>query len=544
MSKVIRHDPCRKCGSQDNLAIYDDGGHHCFSQGCDNHKNAKQETGGEKKITERKDTGPLTGLPLKDMPALKERGIDSASVKKYKVTVGADSGSDIEAVFPRFDDEGQHVANQVRKKNKQFRVEGDISKAGLFGQNCFPSGGKSITITEGYYDTLSAFQLTGSRYPNVGVMSATTAKKEIVRNFEYLNSFQQIVLNFDNDEPGQKAAKECSQFFEPGKVRILRLSRAKDANEYLMGGLTREYIDEWFRGPVLRPEGLVLSSELLDSIINRPSPYSVPYPWPSLNHMTYGARLSELVLLMADTGSGKSTVIKEAAYSFLMNKEIIEKGYKVGLLMLEEPVHDTGMGLLSIHDSTPYHLPDTPKSSEMLTKAYEAVLRDDRVILYDSFGSNDIDIVVAKIRHMSAMGCKYIFLDHLSIIVSDSDGDERKMLDSISTKIKTLTIELDISVFCVIHTNRQGQARGSAGPEKVSNIHLILERDKLERDEWRRNVLKITVLKNRFAPRTGPCSWLKYVPDTGRLLEMSQEEIDRYEDGGSNTGNEFEMYAK
>ena len=55
----------------------------------------------------------------------------------------------------------------------------------------------------------------------------------------------------------------------------------------------------------------------------------------------------------------------------------------------------------------------------------------------------------------------------MSIIVSDQSGDERKQLDEISTKLKTMTMNLDIAVFCVIHTNRQGEARGSAGPEKV-----------------------------------------------------------------------------
>src|SRR3546814_15501219 len=60
--------------------------------------------------------------------------------------------------------------------------------------------------------------------------------------------------------------------------------------------------------------------------------------------------------------------------------------------------------------------------------------------------SNDIDVVLAKIRHMAALGCRYIMVDHLSIIVSDQSGDERKQLDEISTKIKTLTMHLDIAV--------------------------------------------------------------------------------------------------
>lgn len=541
MSKFVRHDTCPSCGSQDNLAIYEDH-EHCFSEGCSHHRN--YDDNGEKKITRERSTDrPLTSLPSKQMPALKARGLDSATINKYKVSVNNNPESDIEAVFPRFDSDGQHVANQVRRADKQFRCEGEISKACLFGQTYFPSGGKSITVTEGYYDTLSAFQLTGSRYPNVGVMSASTAKKEVVDNFEFLNSFERIVLNFDSDDPGQKAAKDCAQLFEPGKVVLLKLDKAKDANDYLMQGLTKEYINEWFRAPTFMPDGLKLGSELWTDIENHKTPHSVPYPWDGLNQKTYGIRLSEFVLLLADTGAGKTTVCKAIEHSLLMSEELKEKKYGVGLLHLEEPKYDTAIGLMSIEACKPFHLPDTEKSLEELRAAYDKVVNTDRLVIWDHFGSNDIDVVLAKIRHMAALGCKYIVLDHLSIIVSDQSGDERKQLDEISTKLKTLTMNLNIAVICVIHINRQGQVRGSAGPEQVSNMVIRLTRDKKDANEWRRNILKVEVEKNRFCGRTGPACYLWYNEMTTGLEELSKELIVEYEQGGSGAGHEFGSYA-
>jgi predicted ATP-dependent serine protease len=73
---------------------------------------------------------------------------------------------------------------------------------------------------------------------------------------------------------------------------------------------------------------------------------------------------------------------------------------------------------------------------------------------------------------MAALGCKYIVLDHLSIVVSDQSGDERKQLDEISTKLKTLCMEANIALVAVIHQNRQGQIRGTAGVEQLANIVL------------------------------------------------------------------------
>lgn len=539
-SKFIKHGRCPSCDSKDNLAVYSD--HEiCFTEGCDY---KKQYGNGDHKIeTQEKIGRPILPLPKKDMPAIKARSIDSSSVNKYKVTVNTNPDSAVEAVFPRFDNDGTHVANQVRFDDKQFKCEGQINEACMFGQNVFPGGGKYLTITEGYYDTLAAFQLNGSRFPHVGVMSASSAKKEIVQNFEYVDSFERIIINFDSDEPGQKAAKEVAQLFSPGKVSILKLSKHKDANEYLMAGHTRAYVDEWWaseRSPYM-PDGLLMGSDpkLLDDIINYKEPHSVPYPWEGLNKSTYGLRLSEFTLFTADTGIGKTTFMKEIEYAILTDEELKKWGYGVGFLHLEEPKRETAIGLMSIHKNKPYHLPDTAKTKEELTDAYNAVVNSDRVVIWDHFGSNDIDVVLAKIRHMAAMGCRYIVVDHLSIIVSDHSGDERKQLDEISTKLKVLTMNLNISCICVIHINRKGEVRGSAGPEQVSNNVIRLERDKRETDEWRRNVTRIVVEKCRLSGRTGPAAWVYYDATTGRLQELTKEEVDRFENGETNVGHEF-----
>lgn len=422
-SKLLRHAPCPECGSSDNLAIYNDH-EHCFSEGCgydlqygDGMETKKKSKAKAVEVVD--DTVAIHPLPRKEMPGIDHRGIDSTTVNKYRVSVPSNPDHPAEAVFPRFDQEGHHVANQIRYKDKGFSSEGSLSSVGLFGQHLFPSGGKSITLTEGYYDTLAAFQLTGSRYPNVGVQSASSAKKEVVNNFEYLNSFETIVLNFDSDEPGQKAAKECAILFDPGKVKVLSLQKGKDANEYLMEGWSKDYINEWFRAPVYKPDGIVTGSDpkLKDDVLNYVEPKSVPYPWEGLNQKMFGIRTSELVLIMADTGIGKTSVFKEWEYALLNDEDLKKDNVGVGFLHLEEPKRDLAIGLMSIHKNKPYHFPDVERSREEMSQAYDEVMNSDRVVIWDHFGSNDIDVVLAKIRHMAAMGCRYIFLDHLSIIV-------------------------------------------------------------------------------------------------------------------------------
>lgn len=535
-SNFVEHIACERCGSKNNRALFDDGHSWCYT--------CPEETaymGGTNNIERearivseevQKAGTPLT--PITDVfRAIPRRGLSEDAIQKYLIDVNLDKTQDVAHRYPYFKD-GVHVANKVRKRTeKAFYWEGDPNGVELFGQHLFPAkSAKAITITEGELDAPSGWVLLGSRYPVVSVPSTGHAVKTIKGNYEYVNSFEEIVVCFDNDEPGQKAAKQIAEMFAPGKCRILVLENGNDPNDYRQNNIDPKiFVSEWWKAAPYRPDGLKAGSTMWDEIVNRPSYFSIDYPWTGLNTKTYGMRLSEAVLWMADTGVGKTSIFKEIEHAILMSPEVIEQGYGVGFLHLEEPNFDTALGLMSIQADKPFHLPDTPKTTDELRAAYDSVLNNDRAIFYDHFGSNDIGEILAKVRHMSVMGCKYIFIDHLSIIVSDQTGDERKQLDEISTKLKMLTMELNICVHCVIHTNRDGQARGSAGPEKVANIHLSLLRDKDDPDQWRRNVTKITIVKNRFCGRTGPACWLFYDEETGRLRELGDEAIRKYEEG-------------
>lgn len=552
-SDFVKHGPCRVCGSSDGVGWYSDGHGVCFV--CKRYYDS-QFKGDIEILSQPQDNLNPRGHASKDLTpltdvfrAIPRRGLPEEAIRKFGIDVCMDKTSSVGHRYPYFKD-GQHVANKIRKRNeKAFYWEAadkeNINTAELFGQHLFPpASARGITIVEGELDAASAWVLLGSRYPVVSVKSAGSAVQDCKSQFEYLNSFDEIVLCFDRDEakerpdgskfyPGQEAAKKVAELFaNSGKVRIMSLEHGKDPSEYLQKGIEpKVFIREWYAAPTYKPDGLKIGKDMWDEIVNRPSYFSIPYPWEPLNRKTYGIRLSEAVLLMADTGIGKTSIFKEIEHAILTNPEVKEKGYGVGFLHLEEPNFDTALGILSIEKNKPYHLPDTPREEGELREAYDATINNDRAIFYDHFGSNDITEILAKVRFMAVMGCKYIFIDHLSIIVSDQSGDERKQLDEISTKLKTLTMELNIAVFCVIHTNRQGEARGSAGPEKVANIHIALYREKDDPDPWRRNVLKLSIIKNRFSGRTGPCLWLFYDEISGRLIELDQEAIQKYEEG-------------
>lgn len=532
MSK--KHLPC-PCGeSSDAYSIQDNGWGKCFS--CD--KNFPPNRANKDKETDIDSESPQAAAPKPGKPitpitspssGFPERGLSKNTLARYKCHVN-DKGHFICPITK----DGVHTGNKARLKGKKdFPQEGDVKKADLFGQSIFlPGSAKYVTITEGYEDAMAAHEVMGSRYPFVSVHGASSALEDCRRNFEYLNSFENVILCLDNDEHGIKATKAvCTLPFPPGKLKIVKLKEHKDASDYKKNGDGEKFSKEWWNPTTYKPDGILKGPEIWEKIIDRKDQFTVPYPFESWNKMTYGIRLSETTIITAPTGVGKTSIVKHIEHCLLTNEELKEKNYGVGFLHFEEPVGDVGLGLLGVHIGKPLHLPDTPRDVDELRSAYDELLNNDRVVIWDHFGSNSIDTVLDKVRYMYASGCRYFVIDHLSIIVSDQSGDERKQLDEISTKLKTMCMELNIAIIAVVHMNRQGEIRGTAGIEQLANTIVFLDRDKKEKDPWRRNITSVIIDKNRFCGRTGPAGFLHYNEDTSRITELTKEEGEMYENG-------------
>ena len=220
-SEFVKHVPCEHCGSSDAGAIYTDGHFHCFACGV-----TEQENTMEERRIQQQDYGSkqVTILLTGDIQAIADRGISRATCEAYNVMQ-----TNGKHVYPYFDKAGKYVAQKIRDTStKDFSVKGQWGEAVLFGAQLFPKGGKYITIVEGELDALAAYQMTGSKWPVVSIRNgAQGALKDAKSNYEYLESFENIVVCFDNDEPGRKAASEVAELFgSKAKVCKPRLSTA------------------------------------------------------------------------------------------------------------------------------------------------------------------------------------------------------------------------------------------------------------------------------------------------------------------------------
>jgi twinkle protein len=429
-----------------------------------------------------------------------------------------DSGVASTILFPY--PNGRTKARGIESKTFSTRGNAETETGYLFGKDRFTQGSaRAITITEGELDAMSVFQMLGSQWPAVSVGSSSSARSDIVRDYDYINSFEKIYLCFDSDEPGLKATQAVAGLFDFNKVYHVKLDIYKDANEYLVNNKEKEFSRAWWGAKRFLPQGVISTFSEFDQIIDDDEvKESVPYPFLKLQEMTYGIRTSELNLLTAMEGIGKTEIFRSLEYSLLKGTDA-----NIGIIHLEEGKSRILKGLAGYELKQPVHLPDSTASKEDVKNAYHAVMRrDERVHIYTHFGSDDPDVILNTIRFMAGpCNCKYIFLDHITLVVTGLQSeDERKTLDYISTKLAMMVEELDFTMFLISHVNDEGQTRGSRNISKVCDLHLHLDRDITAPTEAERNVTKLTIKKNRFAGKTGPAGALRFDSDTFMITEQ------------------------
>lgn len=536
-SKFIRHQPCAKCGSSDANSIYDDGHQWCFScatyvppdgRGDAEGHPDEAEAGGDGIDTGRQGSRPvLAGLGSKvqgRVQGIPNRRLDEKTCALWGYEVGEYNGKPCHIANYR-DLSGKWVGQKIRLPNKEFTFIGSSKDVGFYGEWLW-SKGKRLVICEGEVDALSMSQAMGNRWPVVSLPNgAQGAAKVIKKRYDYLQNFEEVILMFDMDEPGQKAAQECAELLPVGRVKIARLP-LKDANEMLVAGRVEELMQAFWNAQPYRPDGLLTTREMRDAILEADEK-GLSYPFSGLNDKLNGILPASLITVTSGSGLGKTTFMREIAYHL----HTVHKK-QVGMIMLEETTKRTVRSLVGLHLNKLIESDLSNTSREEMTAAFDALFAERDIALYDHFGSTEVDNILSRIRYMArAMDCTHVILDHLSILISGIQvDDERKMIDVAMTKLRTLVQETGITLFLVSHLRRPngdkghedgatvalGQLRGSHAIAQLSDAVIGLQKPE---EDPTGDATELVVLKNRETGERGSAGILHYNRDTGRLSE-------------------------
>jgi len=524
---------CDKCGSSDANAVYSSDTSYCFSCGAHGFLNNDNETSTRKRrSTMSRERGRDLDLIDVDIRDIAPRKIPLSICQQYKYGYGVDKRGTKVQVAQYYNQDKQLVGQKLRYKDKDFKFIGNSKRALMFGQHLFPSGGLKLTITEGELDALSVATAFDGKYPVISIKDgAQSARKEIAKHLEYISSYDEIYLWFDNDEQGRLAVEEVCSILPLDKVKIITHQDYKDANEMFMAKGKQGVVKAFYGAESYKPDGFVTPSEICEEAL-KPIEWGLPWFLEKLTEVSYGRRYGEVVSLGAGVSVGKTDFIQQQmAFD-------IKQGYKIATFMLEQSKVETLLRLAGKVDGKHYHLPDEQYDPKELEKTIHSL--DDKLFIYDNFGKIDWDTIKEKIRSARySYGVKLFYIDNLTALNAHAE-DERRNLDALMEEIASLAKELGAWILLVSHLNppkkgasheaggqvEQGQFTGSRAIMRWSSFMIGVERNTLHDDPQERNKALVRGIKDRFSGKaTGQTVGFIYDQVTGNLLETEDVEI-------------------
>jgi len=545
--------PCPKCGGSDSVGIHHDGSGYCFSN-CGYISQNYLDGNTTKSYQKRRVKSSMYNVEeIKDygLADLSHRGIFSDAVKRYGVRQAVrqeDGERDRQAIFyPAGLGGGWKRKNALTKKDME--IVGDY--VGLFGQSVFTRGGKFAVITEGEEDALAVWQAYHDKGKDYTVLSLPNGagcggldKREV---WDYLTSFEGLLLLFDNDEQGGEATEKFADLYSTEvKLKVGEWPEGiKDACDAIKQGKKGEIYKAVSRAKDYQPEMIIPGSDIsLDMVTESIKKGHDLRRFPELSRKIGGIRDGELTTVMAPPGVGKSTWVAEVGYELIKHTN-----EKVAWLFLEEDLKKAAQRLIAIDNDVPlprYRLDTGIVPKDKIEESYNALINNDRTwfISLGASGRVSVNRLLHLLRYYRSQGVTRFIFDHISIVFSHDDRDnERKLIDNVLSEVAAFCAATSSHVIMVAHIKRFDQkvyvkdelhdakwlyidpamARGSGSFEQLSFNIVAIEPEQTE-DETKGR-MRLNVKKSREWGFTGPADVLRMNPSTGRL-EAEQMEYD------------------
>lgn len=388
-------------------------------------------------------------------------------------------------------------------------------KSELSGQVKFKSGGKYLLICAGEEDKVAAFQMLRDNqlkrgqgeFEPIAVVSPTTgegsAAKQVAAQYDFCNSFDNIILGLDNDDVGKAAMLEIAKVLPADKVKIATWTM-KDPNKMLESGKQEQFVRDFYSAKEFVDTGIKLSSQLMPEVMDflDVKKLTLPsYMHRMQENMRGGIGYGRVVNVIADTSVGKSSHINNMVYHFIFNSED-----PVGIISLEATAAEYAMEMLSIHleqnlawFKTGDEIKDYLNQPEVILKAQELFnLPDGRPRFYvvdDRQGK--IKVVESQMERMfKQYNTKVLVVDVLSDLLRSLDNSEQEK----HMMFQKMFVKNGAIIINALHTrkppaDKDGKQRkateydaiGTSSFVQSAHINIVLNRDKMSQDPVERN---------------------------------------------------------
>jgi len=503
---VESHSTCPDCGGRDCLSVWAGGGSYCHQ--CFKSKKGKSE------LTATETTTTL-GTPL-TMEARGYRGISKELAEKYNVLTGVDSdGKEVSRVYP------YPHRPKTRILPKDFTQNKGFTNDHLLGMDSFNAGSsKKLTIVEGEDDWLTAIQLLSDRWPVVA-LPGTGATKQVLKNkkcYDYLKSFDSIIIATDGDESGERTAEILSKAF-PNKCYRVPMTKHKDPNDYLTSGDGSDFLYAWLNAQKFTPNNIYNTPDQFLSLYrDAPDHHYIPTGIEALDEKILGLMQGHFTVIKAPTGIGKSEFMRYLEY------QMLSQGVPIAAWHLEETKVRTLLGLVSIHcqdDLTRQDIIETKGKTKDVEEAIQDLTKDENFYQFFMDDSDGADELCEQIRYFSEIcGCKFVFFEPIQDVITSSseDGKEQSLAD-LSVRLSKLAASLGIGIVTIAHTNDNGDPKYCKMIGQRASVIIDLIRDKDSEDFEEKNTTYLKVEKNRPAGVDGPAGAMSFDLTTFTMKE-------------------------
>jgi twinkle protein len=456
----------------------------------------------------------------------------------YGVKVGYNSSGEVtEKYYPYDVVDNKPQGYKIRVLPKDFKSRGSIGKVStLFGLDKF-NGGRKLVITEGEEDACAVQAASYAHYkvfyPVISLRSAT-GLNDLIEAREKIREYDEVILWMDNDKAGDIAMPEAARIIGFDKVKIVKSSE-KDASDLFVKD-KKAVMQAIWRAADYTPAGILTKEGLWEQLKAYNNLESIPYPpfMAGLNEKLKGMRFGEITLWTSGTGSGKSTLLREIVMHLLETTED-----KIGIISLEESPAETTRKLVGM--SLFKNPAEEELTDEELETGFENVFGSDRIMLLDHHGTAANSSVVDHLEFMALKGVKYLFLDHITLLVAEgADGlTGNEATDKVMGDLLRVVKKHDIWLGLISHLRKtpdsKGKSfeegklptlddiRGSGSIKQISMDVIAFARDGGSPDEEVRNTIITKVLKCRYTGLTGPSGSLSYDYKTGRMTSIDKD---------------------
>jgi len=541
MGKTLSKEPCKLCGSNDNLVTFlTDSGRtvtRCMTPNCSNKGSSgilDSRIENSNDIEETPRTGTNKELLVGLYQNIPERGLKGETCRIYKYQV-LDNMHIMN--YPGGDQKIRISPTPEGEKKKIFWQQ-NSTKQGFFGQEIEILHKKDVDVVvcEGELDAQSIYEATRGQSRGYHAISLRDGcghlLEELEQNKEWLLGFRSVIVCMDNDEAGNLALKkaiDCCSF----KFRICKMPPDTDPNDLHCRGLDDDLVGYIRDADYIRPKGLVLGSELdFDKIMEDEKP-GILTGMPMFDEITGGLYESSLIVLGGGTAAGKSALLRQKFVYELMQ---FRPGIKILNLFLEENQRMTVKAFVAIDNQIPYHKLKTNKN--LITKEQYALSQLRFVTENLAFLDSGFELNSKKLFDMLEYVCYYkqydlVILDHISMVAGTSNvsrNGERRDIDDLMYKLVEIKNKSKTIIVAAVHLTdperggkkfEEGRVvtmsdfRGSGAIKQTADVCLGLVRDTMT--EGNQTKSQLYVLKNRISARVGKADEFYYMENTGIL---------------------------